>query len=82
MRTLTEELGKRIEGPEGVGTPQEDRQSQLTWTVEGFQRLSQQPKGIHGLDLGLCSYVADVQLGLQVGPPQLEWGLTLKLLPV
>jgi hypothetical protein len=34
------------------------------------------------LDLGLLSYVPNVQLGLHVGPKQLEGGLFLKLLPV
>ena len=29
-----------------------------------------------------CTYVADVQLDLHVGPEQLEWGLSQKLAPV
>jgi hypothetical protein len=29
-----------------------------------------------------CTYIADVQLGLHVGPEQLEQGLFLKLMPV
>ena len=49
-----------------------------------FQSLNHQPKNIHRLDLGLPAhiYVADVQLELHVGPEQLEWGLSQKLLPV
>jgi hypothetical protein len=35
-----EELEKRI------GTAHEDQQSQLTWTLEGSQRLSHQPTNI------------------------------------
>jgi hypothetical protein len=37
--------------PEGARTPQEDLQSQLTWTHEGSQRLSHQPRSMYGLDL-------------------------------
>ena len=33
------------------------------------QRLNHKPKSIHGLDLGdPCTFVADIQLGLPVGP--------------
>ena len=42
-----------LQAPEGTGTPQEDQQSQLTWTLGGSQRLNHQPKSIHGLDLVL-----------------------------
>jgi hypothetical protein len=45
-----EELGRKIEGPEGARTPQEDQQCQLTWTPGSSQRLSHQPKGKHGLN--------------------------------
>jgi hypothetical protein len=49
--------GKRLiktEGsyPEGIWTLQEDQQSQVTWTLRGFQRLKHQPKSIQGLDPG------------------------------
>jgi hypothetical protein len=53
-----------------IGTPQEDQQSPLTWTLGGSQRLNHQPKSKHGLHLGPCTHVADVQLGLHAGPPK------------
>ena len=37
--------------------------------VFGFQRLNHQPKNIQGLDLGPCTYVADILLARYVGPP-------------
>jgi hypothetical protein len=33
--TLVEELGEGLSDPEGIGTPQEDQQSQLTWNLAG-----------------------------------------------
>ena len=58
-----------------IGTPEEDQQSQLTWIL-GLS-LNHQLKNIHWLGpMPPRSYVADVQLGLHVGPEQLEWGLS------
>lgn len=54
-----EESGEELRDSKMIGTPQEDQQSQLTWTVGGFQRLNHQLKSEHGLDLGPCPYVAD-----------------------
>lgn len=45
-------VGGRIEDPKETDTPQEDHQSQLTWTLGDFLRLSQQPKSEHELDMG------------------------------
>jgi hypothetical protein len=47
------------------------------------QRMSHQPKSIHGLDLAPISitYVADVSLFFMQVPKLLEWGLFLILLP-
>jgi hypothetical protein len=64
-----EELGEELRALKGIGTPWEVQQSQLTWTLEGFQRLNHQPKSIYGLDLGPLHNVADVQLSLPVAPP-------------
>jgi hypothetical protein len=65
--------------PEWIGTPQEDQQSQLTWTLGGSQRLSYQPKSIYGLDLTPSpTYVADVQLNLHKGPPTIGAGAILE----
>ena len=61
--------GEGLRNLEGIGTLQEDQQSQLTWTLGGFQRLNLEPKSINGLGVGPpCIYVADVQLGLYVCP--------------
>jgi hypothetical protein len=49
---------------EGSRTPQEDLESQLTWAHGGSERLNHQPKSMQAL----CTHVADMQLGLHVGP--------------
>jgi hypothetical protein len=65
-----EELGERLKAPKRIGTLQENIKSQLTWTLQGSQRWNHQPDYKHGQDLGPCTYVADVQLGLHhMGPP-------------
>ena len=40
-----------------IGNPQEDQQSQLTWTLGDSQSLNHQPKNIHGLDLDLHAHM-------------------------
>ena len=45
-----EELEEGLKGLKGMGTPQEDQQSQLTWTPGSSQRLSHQTKSIQGLE--------------------------------
>jgi hypothetical protein len=41
-------IGGRIDykALKGIGTPQENQQNQLTWTLGGSQRLNHQPKNI------------------------------------
>ena len=59
-----------MKDPEGIGTPQEDQQSQLI--LGDSQGLNYKPKIKHGLDLDhppTHTYVADVQFSLHVGPP-------------
>ena len=53
--------------PKRTGTPHEEQQSQLTWTLGGSK--SQQPKSILRLDLGPFTSVADEKLGLHASPP-------------
>ena len=55
-------------GPKKTVTPQEDQESELTWTLGDSQRLNLQPKSIQGLDLS-PPHISDIQLGLSVGPP-------------
>lgn len=53
-----EELEEGLKALKGMGTPQEDQQSQLIWTPGSSGRLSHQPKNIHGLEWGpqhICS---------------------------
>ena len=53
-----EELEEGLKGLKGMGTPQEDQQSQLTWTPGSSQRLSHQPKSIYKMGIGawhVCS---------------------------
>jgi hypothetical protein len=52
---LTKELGEGLTDPKRIGTPQEDKQSQLIWTLGGSQRLNHQPTGEYRLDLGLLN---------------------------
>jgi hypothetical protein len=41
-----------MEQLKGVETTQEEQQCQLTWTPQSSKRLSQTPRGIHGLARG------------------------------
>ena len=66
-------VGGRIESPKGDRNTT-GRQSQLTWTFWGSQRLDLVPTP--------HTYEADVELSLHVGPPTVGLRLTLKLLPV
>ena len=70
-----EEQEKGLQASKGIGTPQKDQQSQLTWTL-----VAEPPTKEHTLagPRPPCTCVADMQLGLNVGPKQLEQ----KLLPV
>jgi hypothetical protein len=50
--SLMEELGEGLRDLKRTGTPQEDQQSQLSWTFGGSQRLNHdKPKNEHKLDL-------------------------------
>jgi hypothetical protein len=71
--------------------PEENRNStrrpteatNLDWLQ--FSETNSQTKEINRLDQPPpypCTCVADMQLGLHVGPEQLEWRLSQKLLPV
>ena len=79
---LTEKLREGLRDPKNTGTPQEDQQSQLTFTL-GIS-ASEPPTKEHTQagPRSPCTYVTDVQLGLHVVPEQLEQGLSQKLLPV
>jgi hypothetical protein len=64
----------------GIGTLQRDQESHLTWTSVKTEPSTKEhtqagPRPPH-------RNVADIQLGLHVGPEQLELGLSQKLLPV
>lgn len=37
----------RLRDLEGIGTPQEDQQCKLFWTLEGSQSLNHKPKNKH-----------------------------------
>jgi hypothetical protein len=50
---LWKSRGKWLRNTKGIGTPQENLQNQLTWTLVGTQRLNNQPKIIQGLEIGL-----------------------------
>ena len=67
-------IGGRISGPKKIGTRQEDYQSTNLDPCEPPTKEHTQagPRPPH-------THIADVQLGLHVGPKQLEWGLPQKL---
>ena len=45
-----EEFGEGLRALKGIGTPQEDQQNQLTWTLDSSQKLNHQPKSMYELD--------------------------------
>jgi hypothetical protein len=55
--SLVEELVEGLRDLKEIGTPQEDQQSQLTYSLGGSQRLNHQLKSKHGLDLGLPTHM-------------------------
>ena len=40
LESLVEDWEEELRDPEGIGTPQEDLQSQLTWTIGGSETES------------------------------------------
>jgi hypothetical protein len=67
----------------GLGTPQEDQQTQPTWTLGGLSETEPPTKEhTQARPRPPCTYATDVQLGLHVGSKQLEWELPQKLLLV
>lgn len=66
--SLLEELGEGFRIPEGIGTAQEDQQSQLTCTSVSCQRLNYQ-RAYMGWTEARCTYAADKQLGFPVCTP-------------
>jgi hypothetical protein len=76
-----EELQKELRAPKG------DRNSTGRPTVNyhgllGHLEFKLPTREHTGLDLGLSTHIADVQLGLQMGPQQQEQRLFQKLLPL
>jgi hypothetical protein len=77
LGSLVKDCGTVLSELEGLRTPQEDLQSQLTWArgaggrkeaEESSQRLNHQPKSIHGLDLGPLHIFSRCAGGFHVGP--------------
>jgi hypothetical protein len=73
-----EELREGLKALKGIGTPQEDQQCQLTWTLGSSQRLSYQPKSIHRLDLGPWHRRSRCAVSLYVDPPTTGAGVVPK----
>jgi hypothetical protein len=68
-----EELGEGLQAPKGIGTPQEDQQSQLTWILGALRDWATNQRAHTG-----WTYVADVQLSLHVGHPTTGAGVVPK----
>jgi hypothetical protein len=67
---LGDSYGRIREGlwaPNRIGTPQNNQQSQLTWTLGVLRDRTTDQRTYTGWIIA-CTYVADVQLGLHVGP--------------
>ena len=56
------------------GTPQEDQQTQLPWTIESCQEVNTNQKAYRSCAVTYGIYVANVQLGHHVGPPTFGTG--------
>jgi hypothetical protein len=68
LGTLKEEYEEGLWVPKAIGTPQEDQQSQLTWTLGDLRDWSLTKKHTQARPGPPCTNVADVQLDLHVGP--------------
>lgn len=67
--SLVEELGIKSNKLEESSIPHDDLKSQLTWDHVSSLNLKHQPRSTQGLVLGsFPTFVADMQLGLHVGP--------------
>jgi hypothetical protein len=69
LKSPIEELREGLRDLKRTGIIQEDLQTHLTWTLVDYQRLNQQPNNKSDWTCISCTYIADVQLGLLVGPP-------------
>ena len=67
--------------PKEIGIPQEDQQSQLIWTLQLSESETPIKEHTKAERRTPCTNITDVQLDFPVGPEQLEWGLSSKLLP-
>jgi hypothetical protein len=63
---------ERIVAPKGIRTWQVDQQSQLTWTLGALRDWSTNQRNTWAGPRPPCTKVVDKQLGLHVGPQQLE----------
>ena len=62
-------VGERTQGTEGIGTPQDNQQSQLTWTSGNSQSLSQQPKNTDCMKWSSCHIYSICAAQSPSGPP-------------
>jgi hypothetical protein len=69
-------IGESISGPKWIGTPQEDQQSQLTWSLWALRAWTTNQRNTWAGPMPLFSYVKDVQLGFHVVFEKLEWELS------
>ena len=68
------ELEEGLKVLKGIGTPQEDQQNQLSWTLGCFQRLSHQPRTKLVWTEDPSTYIEESQLSLHMDPQPLEQG--------
>jgi hypothetical protein len=71
-------IEERIATSNGIGTPQDEQQSQLTWILGALRDRNTKQRPYMAGPRNLSTFVADVQLGLPVGSEQLEQGLLSK----
>jgi len=66
----------------GIGTLQEEQQSQLIWTFGALRTWSNNQDHKQAGPRSLRTYEEDVRLGLHEDPKQKKPGLSQKLMPV
>ena len=69
-------------GTEGDSKSRERPTKSTNLYCSGSQRLNHHPKNIWGGSRPPHTYIADVQLGLHMGPEQLKLRLSQNVLPV
>ena len=72
-----EALGQGFRELVEIGSPQEDQQGKLPWTIGSSQGLTTKQEVYRRQTTTYGTYVANVQLSLHMGPQHVQQGLSL-----